>query len=126
MRCCSAAGRLPIRGSAAPSGAAPVSESCSRVSVKSALSDGVASEMIDNEEDERARLGHRIEGGGGLEVGERQVGGGAPGQAAPGGGVVGDGDVAVERALVGGALLTPALDLVHEAHMDLLPLCHRR
>ena len=49
MRCCSAAGRLPISGKAAPSGAAPVSESCRRVSVKSAISDGIASEMIDGE-----------------------------------------------------------------------------
>jgi hypothetical protein len=83
--------------------------------------------MIDDEEDEPLPAwGIASNGGGGLEVGERQVGGGARARAAAGRVVVGDGDVAVERALVGSALLTPALDLVHEAHMDLLPLCHRR
>jgi hypothetical protein len=46
MRCCSAAGRSPISGKAAASGAAPVSP-CRRVSVKSALSDGTTSEMIE-------------------------------------------------------------------------------
>ena len=53
----------------------------------------------------------------GLDVGERQVGRGVRGRAASRAVVVGDGDVAVEGALFGAALLTPSLDLVHEAHM---------
>ena len=47
MRCWSATGRLPINGSDVAGCAAPPSASCSRVSVKSAVSEGVASEMID-------------------------------------------------------------------------------
>ena len=49
MRCCSAAGRSPISGNAVPSGAAPESASCRRVSVKSASPDGTASEMIEED-----------------------------------------------------------------------------
>ena len=47
IRCCSATGRAPISGRLATSGAAPLSAPCRRVSVKSAISEGTASEMID-------------------------------------------------------------------------------
>src|SRR5450432_3812628 len=58
IRCCSTTGRLPISGRLPPSGAAPVSAPCRRVSVKSAISDGSASEMIDEfDKPSPARLG---------------------------------------------------------------------
>jgi hypothetical protein len=68
-----------------------------------------------------AGLRHRVERGSGLRVAERQVGRRMR-DAATGAIVVGHCNVAIERVIVVACALTPAFfDLVHEAHMDLLP-----